>query len=59
MFSFLDVSMGSPPKKAEVPGMYRQLLLLVGLVLATATLSGCIVEAPGHYHWWGWHHDEH
>ena len=38
--------------------MHRSLLLLAGLVLATTLLSGCVVEAPGHYHWWGWHHDE-
>jgi hypothetical protein len=38
--------------------MRRSLMLIAGLLLATSTLSGCVIEAPGRYHWWGWHHDE-
>lgn len=39
--------------------MSRQVLLIVGLMLAAATLSGCVVE-PGYYHGggWGWHHHD-
>jgi Protein of unknown function (DUF3096) len=38
--------------------MQRSRVFLAGLLVAAALLSGCVVEAPGHYHWWGWHHDE-
>lgn len=37
--------------------MTRPLLLIVGLLFATAMLAGCVVE-PGNYHHggWDWHH---
>ncbi len=36
--------------------MPGKLLLIGGLMIAAATLSGCIIE-PGYYHHgWGWHH---
>jgi hypothetical protein len=38
--------------------MSRTLMLLAGLLFATTMLSGCIVEEPGHPHWWGWHHHD-
>ena len=38
--------------------MPRIIARVTALMLVVATLSGCVVEAPGHYHWWGWHHDE-
>jgi hypothetical protein len=38
--------------------MHRSLMLLAGLMLSMTMLSGCVIEAPGHYHGWGWHHGD-
>jgi hypothetical protein len=35
--------------------MFRKLFLIVGLMLATTMLSGCVVETPAP---WGWHHHD-
>jgi hypothetical protein len=52
---------GEPPRPASgMEHMKQKLLLIAGLILAAATLSGCVIE-PGygyhHHGWWGWHHD--
>ena len=48
----------SAPRERRYRGMHRSLMLLVGLIFATTMLSGCVIEAPGHYHGWGWHHGD-
>jgi hypothetical protein len=37
---------------------HRALILFAGLIFAATMVSGCVIEAPGHYHWWGWHHGD-
>jgi hypothetical protein len=46
------------PREQEVLLVIRSLVLILGLLFATAALSGCIIVPEYHHHdWWAWHHD--
>jgi hypothetical protein len=36
--------------------MLRVMWVILGLMVVTVPLAGCVIDEHNDHHWWGWHH---